>query len=269
VRQDVSEQVGVVVRLHALQHRAHPLEAGAGVDRRRRQRGQRAVGLLALELHEHQVPDLEPALPRSRVGVGQARRAVHVVVDLGARAARADVAGRPEVVLLAQADDAVVAEAGDLAPQRAGLVVGAELALAAEHRDHQAVRVEAIDAGQELPGPGDRVGLEVVAEREVAEHLEERVVARRLADLVEVVLLAPGAHALLAGGGAGVAAGLAAGEDVLELDHPGDREQERRIVGGHQRARGHPGVAARRRSRGTSPSRPPPSRSAPRRRGRT
>jgi hypothetical protein len=162
----------------------------------------------------------QPCHDRGSVVGHDARRAVHVVVDLGARAARADVAGRPEVVLLAQADDAIVAEAGDVAPQRAGLVVGAELALAAEHRDHQAVGIEAVDAGQELPRPGDRVGLEVVAEREVAEHLEERVVARRLADLVEVVLLAAGAHALLAGGGAGVAAGLAPVNTSLNCTMP-------------------------------------------------
>ena len=34
------------------------------------------------------------------------------------------------------------------------------------------------DLGEELPGEGDGVFFEVVAEAEVAEHLEERVVAR-------------------------------------------------------------------------------------------
>jgi hypothetical protein len=49
---------------------------------------------------------------------------------------------------------------------------------------------------------GDRLFLEIVAEREVAQHLEERVVARGVADVVEVVVLAAGAHALLRGRGA-------------------------------------------------------------------
>ncbi len=52
--------------------------------------------------------------------------------------------------------------------------------------------------GQELPGPVDRVALEVVAEAEVAQHLEERVVVGRAADVVDVA----GAQALLAGRGA-------------------------------------------------------------------
>ena len=53
-------------------------------------------------------------------------------------------------------------------------------------------------AGEELPGPVDRLALEVIAEAEVAQHLEERHVPRRLADVLDVA----GADALLAGGGA-------------------------------------------------------------------
>jgi hypothetical protein len=44
--------------------------------------------------------------------------------------------------------------------------------------------------------------LEIVAEGEVAEHLEEGVVAGGVADIVEVVVLAAGAHAFLRRGGA-------------------------------------------------------------------
>ena len=51
---------------------------------------------------------------------------------------------------------------------------------------------------EEVPGEVDRVALEVVAEGEVAEHLEERVVARGVADVLQVVVLAAGAHAALA-----------------------------------------------------------------------
>jgi hypothetical protein len=43
--------------------------------------------------------------------------------DLGAGAAGTGVAHAPEVVGGADADDAIVEEAGDLAPQRGGLVV--------------------------------------------------------------------------------------------------------------------------------------------------
>jgi len=52
----------------------------------------------------------------------------------------------------------------------------------------------------------------------------------------------PGAHAALRGGGARYGR-LVAEEDVLELDHPGIREQQRRVVTGDERAGGHDGVA--------------------------
>ena len=61
------------------------------------------------------------------------------------------------------------------------------------------------DVGQQFPGEGQRVFLEVVAEREVAEHLEERVVAMRRPDVVEVVVLAADPHDLLRRRGARVA----------------------------------------------------------------
>ena len=85
----------------------------------------------------------------------------------------------------------------------------------------------------------DRVFLEIIAEREIPQHLEEGVVARCVADIVEVVVLAAGAHAFLAGGRAGVQALLGAGEDVLELHHAGIGEQQGRIVARHERRRRH------------------------------
>ena len=54
----------------------------------------------------------------------------------------------------------------------------------------------------ELPGPFDGFLFEIVAEAPVAEHLEERVVVGVEADVVEVVVFAPGADALLRIGGA-------------------------------------------------------------------
>ena len=111
--------------------------------------------------------------------------------------------------------------------------------------DHQALRIDAqpVLAGDELPGEADRVALEVVAEAEVAQHLEERVMPRRVADVLEIVVLAAGAHAALRAGRAVVAALVLAQEHVLELHHAGVREQQRRIVAGHERAGGHDLVA--------------------------
>ena len=65
-------------------------------------------------------------------------------------------------------------------------------------------------------------------------------------DVVEVVVLAADAHALLHRRRAAIVPLLLAEEDVLELVHPGVREEQRRIVGRHERRRGDDAVAARR-----------------------
>ena len=91
----------------------------------------------------------------------------------------------------------------------------------------------------------DRPLLEIVAEGEIPQHLEEGVVARGIADVVQVVVLAPGAHALLRGGGAGAGGVLRAGEDVLERDHAGVDEHQRRIAARDQRRRRQDGVVVR------------------------
>ena len=63
--------------------------------------------------------------------------------------------------------------------------------------DEQPILRQSEMLGDEGPGELDRVGLEVIAEREIAQHLEERVVACGVADVVEIVVLAPCAHAFL------------------------------------------------------------------------
>ena len=111
-------------------------------------------------------------------------------------------------------------------------------------RGRQPVAGDAEVAGQEVPRPVDRLALEVVAEAPVAEHLEERVVARRPPDLLEVVVLAGDAQAALVVDRARVRARLGAGQDVLELDHPRVREQQRLVAGRDEARAGHDGVAA-------------------------
>src|SRR5262249_44104988 len=61
--------------------------------------------------------------------------------------------------------------------------------------------------------------------------------------IVEIVVLAAGAHAFLRGDRARIGALLEAGEDVLELHHPGIGEHERGVVDGHERRRRHHLVA--------------------------
>ena len=144
-------------------------------------------------LHEHEVPDLDEAVA---VLVRAARRAARdmvamVVEDLRAGPARAVVAHRPEIVLGRDADDAALGQAGDLLPQVERLVVGVI------DGGGQPVGAEPPLLGEQVPGELDRAVLEIIAEREIAEHFEEGVVARGVADIVEVVVLAAGADAFL------------------------------------------------------------------------
>jgi len=93
---------------------------------------------------------------------------------------------------------------------------------------------EVLLARHELPGERNRVLLEILAEGEVAQHLEKRVVPTGEAHLFEVIVLAAGPHAFLGGDGPVVVALLLAQEGALELHHAGVGEQERGIVGRYQ-----------------------------------
>ena len=182
------EDVDLVVAAHALEDGRHPLQAHAGVDGPLGQR-RPVAALVLVELHEHQVPDLHPAVAAALVvgtAVGAPARAgaAPVPVDLAVVPARPGGPGLPPVV--GEAGDAFRRHA-DLAPEPLGLGV-----VRVDARP-QAVAVEPEVLGEQLPGEADRPLLEVLADRPVAEHLEEGVVGV-VADRGDVV----GAQALAA-----------------------------------------------------------------------
>ncbi len=129
-------------------------------------------------------------------------------------------------------------DAGDLLPERFGVVVFAE------DGDVELVFGEAVVLRDEVPGELDGFGFEVVAEGEVAEHLEEGVMAAGVADVFEIVVLAAGADAFLRGGGAGVVAGFETLEDLLELVHAGVGEEQGGVVGRQEGAAADDAVPA-------------------------
>src|SRR5690606_33467565 len=98
----------------ALHDGGEALEARAGVDGGAGQRPQLPILLGAVELHEDEVPDLEPAIAlagHTLAGpsggfLGAGDLVALEVVKLRAGAAGADVTHRPEVVLCAQLVDA-------------------------------------------------------------------------------------------------------------------------------------------------------------------
>ena len=209
--------------------------------------GVRRAVRVELELHEHEVPDLEPARAVLAVvrdalrALGQVRAAV--VVELRARAAGPDVGHAPPVLLVAgrevaPAHEPLRRQADLVLPDRVGQVVGG-----VDGRG-EPVRGDLEVAGQEVPRPVDRLALEVVAEAPVAEHLEQRVVARRPADLLEVVVLAGDPQAALVVDRPDVVALLDPGQRVLELDHAGVREQQRLVARRDEAGAGDDRVAA-------------------------
>ena len=84
-----------------------------------------------------------------------------------------------------------------LVPDLKGLIVGRGGLVAGEDGGIKAVRINAhpLRAGQEFPGKGNGLLFEVIAEGEIAQHLEIGAVAGGLADVLNVA----GADALLAG----------------------------------------------------------------------
>ncbi len=55
--------------------------------------------------------------------------------------------------------------------------------------------------GEKFPAETDGVLFEVVAKREIAQHLEKGVVPGSTAHVAQIVVFAPGSHAFLTGGG--------------------------------------------------------------------
>ena len=227
-----AEEIGLEHGAHALHQRRHALEPHARVDRRTRQ-GQTLSGRDLLILHEHEVPELDEAVA---VLIGASGRAAGeflalIVEDFRTGAARAGLAHAPEIVVRRDADDLVVGESRDLLPQLRGRLV------VVIDGHEQTALVEREVLGDQAPGELDRALLEIVAEREIAEHLEEGQMPRGVSDIVEVIVLAAGAHALLRRRRARLVAFFDAGEDALELHHAGVGEHQGRIVVRHQRRR--------------------------------
>ena len=190
------EQVCVVIVVLALEDRRDAFQTHAGVDGRLGQvvlHDVPAFAERALILHEDEVPDFDEPVAILVRRSGRSARNVRAVIeeDLAARTAGPRVAHGPEIVIGRDADDAVFRQARNLAPQVVGLVVRVV------DCDQQLVLGQAVFARHQFPCMVDGAFLEIVAEAEVAQHLEEGVMARRIADIVQIVVLAAGPDTFL------------------------------------------------------------------------
>ena len=234
------EQVGLEVGAHPLDDGRQPLESHSRVDVLLRQGHQCSV-LLEVELGEHVVPDLQVPVTVAphgalRPAAGELRPLV--VHDLRTGTAGPLVPHEPEIVILAEAEDALVGNAHKLVPRVVGLIV----VLVDGHR--HAVRLETDHFRQEFPSPGDGLFLEIVPPGEVPQHLEKGMVPGRAAHVVDVV----GSDALLGSHRPGRLGLLDAEVVGLEGHHSRNGEQQGRIVGNERKARkmpaplGHPEI---------------------------
>ena len=232
----------MVVRALALEDGSDSFQARPRVDRRLRKRDV-ALGR-SLVLHEDQVPDLHEFVGLAerfeflrRELIVPLRLRPHVVVNLRAGAAGSGIGHLPEVVLVAESQHSLDGNRRQFRPELGRLVVGMV------HRRPEAIRLQAQLLCDEFPGEADRVALEIVPEREIAEHLEERVVPSSPPDLLEVVLLSTHAKALLRGDRPCRRSLLFAHENALELYHARVGEQQSGIVLRHERTAGHMNVS--------------------------
>jgi hypothetical protein len=236
---DGAEEVGVEVVRHSLEDRRDPFQPRPGVHRRLGER-RHHTRRVALELHEDEVPDFQRLVARPVDELRSVAREIGalVVVKLRTGTAGPGLSHGPEVVLLAETQDSLFGQV-PLPEARGFVVLGVDAG-------PEALRIESVALfriRRELPCEVDRLVLEVVAEGEVAEHLEERVVAPRVAHVVQIIVLSARADALLRGSGPHVVACLASREDVLELVHPGVGEEQRRVLRRDERRRRNAAVS--------------------------
>ena len=240
------EHVCVVVGVLALNGAHQSLKAHARVDDIHGELLQRAVGL-AVELHEHQVPDFDDlwvvlvdefSSGHLRFLLGRAA----VQMDFGARATRSGVAHLPEVVVLVAVDDVVGRHV--LQPESGGLVVAFQSfgGIALEDCHVQVFGLELQYVHQILPSHVDGALLEVVAKRPVSQHLEHGVVVCVVAHLFQVVVFSTHAQAFLRVCAAAWVRIARAQYNVFPLVHASVGEHQCGVVFDNHRCRVHNGV---------------------------
>ena len=147
---------------------------------------------VVVKLGEHVIPYFDVAVAVASHRAARFAAAVFfpaVIIDLRTGAAGAGTV-LPEVVLFAEAENAVRRNADFFIPDPERLVV-----VLVDGRI-QAHGIQSHHLRQKFPAPGDCFMLEIIPEGEVAQHLKKGAMPRSLADIFNI----PRANALLAGG---------------------------------------------------------------------
>src|SRR6185295_509444 len=139
---------------------------------------------ITIELHEDEIPDLNDAIARAvRPIVARYRRPL-IVMKFRAGPTGACISHLPEVVLLVAPHNSRGRNT-DLLPQLIRFVVVTE-----DRHPHPILR-QTDRLSQKFPTELDGVFLKVVAEGEIPQHLKEGMVASGIADILQIVVLAP------------------------------------------------------------------------------
>ena len=222
---DVHNSIHIEQAVHILAHHGQTLQAHAGIDVLLHQLGVVAVAVV-VKLGEHVVPHFHVPVAVTAygaVGLAAAVLLAPVIVNLAAGTAGAG-AVLPEVVRLAKPENPLRRDADFLVPDFKGfLIVFIDGGV-------QPVLFQAHHLGQKFPAPGNGLVLEVIAEGEVAQHLEVGAVTGGLADVVNVA----GTDTLLAGADSSSGGLHLALEVGLHGSHTGIDEKQGLVILGNE-----------------------------------
>ena len=86
-------------------------------------------------------------------------------------------------------------------------------------------QIHTVWAGQKLPCVGNRIALKVITKRKITQHLKKRMMPCGIADIVQIVMFAASADALLATGRSRIVTIVQAEKAVFKLIHAGIGKQ--------------------------------------------
>ena len=226
VLHDVLDGVDLEEVVHALHDAGEALKTHTGIDIAALEASIVIVAVV-IKLGENEVPELNISVAVASDSAGRRTAAVLLAaVEIELRAGTAGAcAVLPEVILFAEANHMVGRNTELLCPDVIRLVIvliDADIYFIRGHLEH---------LGAELPCPRGCLTLEVIAEREIAEHLEESAVARGDSDALNIGR----SDALLAGCDAGSRRCQLACKIFLERCHAGVDEKQALISLRHKR----------------------------------
>ena len=228
------EHIGVVIGGLALYRTHQTFEAHTGVDHFLCQRFEGAV-CFAVVLHEHDVPYLDHLrmvfvhqLAAGHFGALFGTAAVHM--DLAARTARTRLAHLPEVVMLVAVQDMVCRQVFGPDRSRLGVTLETFFLGTLKYRGIQVRRVDFQDIYDIFPCKINRLLLEIVAERPVAQHLEHGMVIGVMTYFLQVIMFAAHAQTFLAVRYTRILDRVVAQNNTFPRIHTCVGEHQRRVV---------------------------------------